>query len=121
MKSNEVTSNGMKEDVMMRVRTIYFLRMIGIKLPVFVVLSLLCLLLVDVPSVVVNAMSSVEASGSALGFFSSAFSQSMLLLKFLLIGEAVFCLLLLKDVVSSRWYNNGYGNIISINTSRRGA
>jgi len=109
----------MKEDVMMRVRTIYLLKRFG-KLFVFGFLSILCLVMVDVPSVIMNAVSTVQASGSALGFFSAAFSQSILFTKFILIGEFLFCLILLRDVISLRWYNAIYGNI-SINTSRRGA
>jgi hypothetical protein len=88
-----------KENIMMRIWTIYLLRRYGLTF-VFGTLSILCLVLVDVPSVLNNAFSAVRASGSAWAFFNTAFSQSILFIKLALILELVLGFLVMKNLLT---------------------
>ncbi len=88
-----------KRSVMLRVRTIYLLRKINIKFVTMGALSLLFIILVDVPSVIANVFSVISGDGSAWGFFSAAFSQSMLLIKLLIIALALATSALARDVL----------------------
>ena len=88
---------------MMRVRAIYWLRKLSqpsfIKVSLFVTVSASFLLLVDVPHVVLNALSAMKESGSVAYFFSSAFAQSLLIIKLMILAELVFLTLFVKDAL----------------------
>ena len=88
----------MKENIMMRVQTIYLIRRFGIAF-LFGALSILCLILIDVPSVVVNVLSVINSSGSAVGFFNSAFSETFLVVKLILIAELIVGFLITKEAI----------------------
>ncbi len=93
----------LKRSIMIRVYTVYFLRKMMqpffIKTFAFVLLSAVFLYKVDVLSVISNFVTAVRASGSALAFFGTAFSQSVLALKVVLLAEVVIGVMLAKDAL----------------------
>ena len=97
------TEAELKRSIMIRVRTIYLMKKVGepfyAKCVVFCTLFLTCLFFVDVLSVVSNAISSMRASGNIAYFFGSAFSQSMFLVKFILLALLVAGMMLAKEAV----------------------
>ncbi|MBI2087066.1 MAG: hypothetical protein HYT69_02750 [Candidatus Zambryskibacteria bacterium] len=91
----------LKRNVMIRVYTIYLLRKMVepffMKFFLFGALFITFVSMVDIPHVILNVISSVEASGNAFSFFSTAFSHSVLAIKLIILAEFLVGLALAKD------------------------
>ena len=94
----------LKRAVLIRVRTIYLLRQLTrplfIKATIFAALLVAFVSTVSVSAVIGNLLSSLEANGNAIYFFTSAFSESMLAVKLIFVAEIIVVSMLLKDALN---------------------
>lgn len=89
--------------IMIRIHAIYWLRRCAeplvYKSVAFAILLILFVSTVSVPHVIENAFLSMKQSGNALFFFSSAFSQSLFMVKLITIALSLMSLALMKDML----------------------
>lgn len=93
----------LKREVMLRVHAIYWLRKLGepvfVKSLAFLALLVIFLTKVSVPDVLANLASSAGNFSNAFFFLASAFSDTLLLVKLIIIAELIVGLTLVRDAV----------------------